>query len=174
MRNMERTSPLAVAATAAMGMAIGLLLQFWVSSLGAPTLAPPISLAATLFMLAAVLMAFGIRLRRMVNRRPGAVNPFHAVRLLVTARAGQYVGALLGGVGAGLGLALLGRSAAPPLQLWLPMLLTVLGGAALVVCAIVTEHLCRVPPGDGETGESEEGPADPTPADQPAYRSRSL
>lgn len=170
MRGVERTSLLAVLATAAMSIAVGILLQFGLASRGAPTLVPPVSLAVTLFMLAAVLLAFGVRLRRQVTRRPGDVNPFHAVRLLVTARAAQFAGALLGGIGAGLGLALMGRSVAPSVELWLPMVLTALGGAALVVCAIVTEQLCRVPPGDGENGESEDTAPDPAPSDQPAFR----
>lgn len=155
MRRVERTGALAIIAAAAMGAAIGWLLQFGLVSRGVPTLVPPVSLPVTLVAVAAVLIVFGIRLRRAVNHRPGDVNPFHAVRLLVTARAGQFVGALFGGFGAGLWLALLGRSVPPAVSVWLPMLLTVLAGAVLVACAAIAERLCRVPPGSGEEEEGE-------------------
>ena len=171
MRRLERTNPLAVAAAAAMGAAVGMVVQFALSGRGHPTLVPPPSLAASLVLIGAVLLAFGIRLRRTVARRPGDVDPFHAVRLLAAARAGQIVGGLLGGFGAGLALPLLGRSVAAPVSIWLPMLLVLAGGAVLVACAAVAEHLCRVPP--GEDGEDEAGDAEPGPrgpADQAAFR----
>lgn len=169
MRRVERTSAIAVAAAAAMGAAAGWLLQFGLVSRGAPTLVPPISLPVTLSAVAIVLLVFGIRLRRAVKHRPGAVNPFHAVRLLVTARAAQFVGAVFGGFGAGLWIALAGRSVPPATGVWLPMLITVIGGVVLVACAAITELLCRVPPGNGEDESGDEDPA-PGPADQPAFR----
>lgn len=168
MRGEERTGPLAVAAAGAMGIAIGLVLQFALSGRGAPPFVPPLSLALMLVLIAGVLLALGIRLRRTVRGRAGAVNPFHAVRLLATARAGQLVGALLGGFGGGLALSLLGRSVPAPSESWLPMVLVCAAGAALVTCAAITEHLCRIPPGDGDAPEP--GDSDPDPAGQTAYR----
>lgn len=169
MRKVERTSTLAVIAAAAMGTAAGWILQFALVSRGVPTLVPPISLPVTLAAVSAVLLVFAIRLRRQVTRRPGNVNPFHAVRLLLTARAAQFVGAIFGGLGGGLWLAIAGRSIVPAVGVWMPMLLTVLGGAVLVASGAITELLCRVPPGDDE---QDSGEADPPlgPSDQPAYR----
>ncbi len=153
-----------------MGAAIGLLTQFVLSNRGAPPLVPPLSLPVTLVLIGAVLLGFGIRLRRTVAKRAGDVNPFHAVRLLAAARAGQLVGGLLGGFGAGLALSLLGRSIPAPTATWLPMLLAFVGGAILVACAAVAEHLCRVPPG-GDDADSAEHDADPSgPVDQAAFR----
>ncbi len=168
MREPERTRPLAVLAAAAMGVAIGLVLQFALAGRGSGAFVPPLSLAIMLALIAVVLLALGIRLRRAVLKRAGDVNPFHAVRLLATARAGQLVGGLLGGFGGGLWLALLGRSVPAPTGTWLPDVLVLVAGALLVACAAITEHLCRVPPGDGE-GDT---PADPEPdlGGQAAYR----
>lgn len=170
MRAPDRLNPLAIAAAAAMGAAIGLVLQFALSGRGQSPFVPPLSLPITQVLVAGVLLAFGIRLRRTVSRRPGAVNPFHAVRLLATARAGQIVGALLGGFGGGLALSLLGRSVPAPTGTWLPMLLTFVTGTVLVACAVIAEHLCRVPPGEGD--DDEERDPDPSlgPADRAAYR----
>lgn len=170
MGGLERMNPLASVAAAAMGAAVGLVVQFALSGRGQAPFSPPLSLPVTLVLVGVVLLVFGIRLRRNVEKRPGAVNPFHAVRLLAAARAGQIVGGLLGGFGGGLALSLLGRSVPAPVDTWLPMVLTLAGGAVLVACAAVAEHLCRVPPGDGDE-EGDAGP-DPSlgPADTAAYR----
>lgn len=168
MPRLERSNPLVTTATAAIGVAIGMILQFGLASRGMPTLVPPLTLPTSLVLIAGVLLAFGLRLRRQVRTRPGAVNPFQAVRLLAAARSAQIVGALLGGFGGGLALGLVGRSVPAPVGTWLPMVLALAGGAILVACAAVTEHLCRVPPGDDP--EPGGGEAEPGPADQAAYR----
>ncbi|QIK62838.1 DUF3180 domain-containing protein [Leucobacter viscericola] len=169
MRKLDRMNPLTSIAAAAMGMAIGLLVQFYLSGRGHAPFVPPLSLPVTLVFIAAVLLGFGIRLRHNVSKRTRAVNPFHAVRLLATARAGQIVGGLLGGFGGGLVLSLLGRSVPAPVASWLPMLLVFGGGLTLVICAMITERLCRVPPGD-DKGEETDPETGPEPADQAAFR----
>jgi hypothetical protein len=162
---------LASLAAAAIGVAVGLLVQLSLSSRGFPPLIPPLSLSVTLVFIAAVLLGFGIRLRRSLSGASRPVNPFHAVRLLAGARAGQVVGALFGGFGLGLVLSLLGRSVPAPVATWVPMLLVVGSGLTLVVCAAVTERLCRVPPGQGAgDGDDDDLDPGPEPADQPAFR----
>lgn len=169
MRRIDRLSPLAILAAAAIGVAIGLVIQFALSSRGNPPLVPPLSLPATLVLIAAILLGFGIRLRRNVMKRAGAINPFHAVRLLAASRAGQLVGGVLGGFGGGLALSLLGRSVPAPIGTWLPMVLVVASGAVLVICAVISERMCRVPPGNG-AGEADNPDPEAGPADQAAYR----
>lgn len=171
MRRIERLNPIAVIAAAAIGAAIGLVVQFALSSRGNPPLVPPLSLPATLVLISAMLLGFGIRLRRNVAKRAGAVNPFHAVRLLAASRAGQIVGAALGGFGGGLALSLLGRSVPAPTATWLPMVLALISGIVLIVCAVIAERLCQVPPGDGSAdGSDPERDPEAGPADQAAYR----
>lgn len=154
MTRMQRTSPLAVLAFAAAGLAIGLLVQLIRSTQGSAPLVPPISLAATLLVIAGVLILLAVLLRRAVTRAAGrAVNPFHAVRLLAGARAGQFAGALFAGFGGGSILQLLTRSVMPPAATWLPMLFVLIAGAVLVACGIIAEMLCRVPPRGPEEGE---------------------
>lgn len=172
MRSPERMNPLAPVATAAMGAAAGLVVQFALSGRGQAPFVPPLSLPVTLVLIAALLVFFGVRLRRTVTKRPADVNPFHAVRLLAAARATQLAGALFGGFGGGLWLSLMGRSVPALTSTWLPMLLTLLAGALLVAAGLVAEHLCKVPPND----KNEEGSGnDPSPghAEGAAYRAPS-
>lgn len=153
MSSMQRTSPLTISAFAVAGAGVGLLLQLVRSTRGQAPVVPPLSLALTLIMLGVVLLVLAVSLRRAVTRKSGKqVNPFRAVRLLAGARAGQFVGALFGGFGLGLVLQLLSRSVMPAAAAWVPMLLVVGAGIVLLVCAVIAESLCRVPPGD--SGES--------------------
>lgn len=154
MNSMNRTSPILVAAYAAAGIAAGLLLQFWRSNQGLGPLVPTLSLPFTLLVLGLVLVSLGVALRRAVTNKSGKpVNPFHAVRLLAGAKAGQLAGALLGGFGGGLALQLLTRSVMPPVATWLPMLLVLFAGVVLVVCGLIAESLCRVPPSSGDAAD---------------------
>ncbi len=162
---LQRTSPLSIAACAVIGIGVGLLVQVWRSTAGSGTFVPPLSLALTMVVMAGVLLGLGIALRRAITRASGKpVNPFHAVRLLAGAKAGQFSGALLGGFGGGLALQVLTRSVIPAADLWLPMLLVLIAGVALVVCGVITELLCRVPPTEGDDADAETDPKGTDPA----------
>ena len=170
MPKLERTSPLAIVAAFTVSVAVGVFLQFWQASRGYSTLIPPVSLPVTLLLIGGVLLVLGVRLSRAIVKRPGMVDPFHAVRLLAAARAGQFVGAMFGGLGAGLALALLERSVPAPTSIWLPMVYVLGAGIVLVICAAVTETLCRVPPGNDAANEHHSRDGETGQADQPAFR----
>lgn len=168
MKQIQRMNPMSLVAAAAIGAALGFTLEFGLSSRGRPPFVPPYSMAVALGSLAILLLALGLRLRRNMAKGTGAVNPFQAVRLLATSRAGELVGSLFFGFGVGLLLSLVGRTVPAPLATWLPMLVTAIAGVALLVCALIAEHFCKVPP--GSDGEAEgEGDVRPGAADQPAY-----
>ena len=153
-------NPLTLVSIGVASVALGLSVQFIVSSRGHSPLVPPYSMSVTLVMLAALLIILGLRLKRNVEKGSGAVNPFQAVRLLATSRAGQIVGVLFAGLGTGMLMSLAWRSVPAPIPIWLPMLATAVGGTALLVCAIISERMCKVPPGDDtEEGEEPDGVA---------------
>lgn len=155
---LDRLNPLHLLGSAAVGASLALLIQAYLSSRGRPSLIPPYSMAVMLVALAVLLIVLGLRLRKHVAKGVGAVNPFHAVRLLATARAGQIAGAAFAGFGGGLLLSLLGRSVPAPAETWLPMLVTAITAIVLLVCAVITEQLCRVPPSDDdESGDEGSG-----------------
>lgn len=164
---LQRTNPLVVLAFAATGLAVGLLVQFARSAAGQSPLAPPYSLPATMVVLGAVLLTLAVLLRRRVSRTTaGPVNPFQAVRVLAAARASQFVGGLIGGFGGGLLLSLAGRSVPTSVSIWLPMVATLIAAVALLVCGVIAERLCRVPPQDHDEASDSDRGTDP--ADQPA------
>lgn len=169
-KQVQGTNALAILAFAVAGVAGGLIIQFARSAMGQSPLSPPYSLPATMVVLGAVLIALAVTLRRRVRRTSVTpVNPFQAVRLLAAARASQFVGGLIGGFGAGLLLALSGRSVPTSVGIWLPMLVTLLAGVALLVCGVIAERFCRVPPGGSdETGGAGDPDGTSDPADQPA------
>lgn len=153
-------SPLTLVSIGVASVALGLAVEFIVSSRGQAPLVPPYSMSVTLVLLAALLIVLGLRLKRNMAKGTGAVNPFQAVRLLATARAGQIVGVVFAGLGGGVLMSLAWRTVPAPAAIWLPMLATAVGGAALLICAIITERMCKVPPGDEtENGDEPDGVA---------------
>lgn len=174
---LQRTPILSVIAFLGIGVVVGLIVQFARSGQGLSPLVPPVSLPATLVVIAGVLIVLAVILHRRVRaigetpeqaRGQGPVNPFHAVRLLAGAKAAQYAGALFGGFGGGLALQLLTRSVMPKEEIWWPMILVLGAGVALAVCGMIAEWLCRVPPDDTESGRDVDGGARSSPSDSPA------
>lgn len=151
MPSVRPISPLTLFACAVVAAAAGLLLQIARSSKGVAPLVPPYSLPLTLVVLALGVLLLGIALRRRVTRETGGnVNPQAAVVTLSAARAGQFVGALLGGFAGGLALSLLARSVPAPSEIWLPMLAAFGAGVLLTVCGAISEYFCRIPPEDDD------------------------
>ena len=154
--------PFAPLLAAGFGLVAALLVQFGLARAGQSPLVPTYSIAIALAAIAVVLIVFGVRLKRSIADEKRMVDPFHAVRVLVSARAGGIVGGLFSGFGGGLLLSLLGRTVAAPAAIWLPMAALCGAGLILAICAVITEHWCRVPPSDGDgTRASDEGETGP-------------
>lgn len=154
-------SPIGLLGAGAISAGVGILVQLWLTSRGQSPFVPPYSMSVMLAGLAALLIVMALRLRKQIARGTGAVNPFQAVRLLATSRAGQIVGVIFFGFATGLLVALVGRSVPAPAATWVPMLVTSLSGLALLVCGIIAERLCRVPPGEDDASTNETGNEDP-------------
>ncbi|MFD1506420.1 DUF3180 domain-containing protein [Georgenia yuyongxinii] len=114
--------------------------------------------------LAAVLLALGRNVRRMIKRQPTSMTPIGAARVVMLAKASALVGAaLVGYFGAQL-LLTLDNLAAP-----LPREQAWAAGFALVAClvlvgvALLVEWWCRVPPEDDDRKTARPSGA-PTPA----------
>lgn len=160
--------PLAPLVAGAVALVAALIIQFGLARSGRSPFVPTYSAALALCAIGIVILVFGLRLKRLIADKKRIVDPFHAVRVLVAARAGALVGGLFGGFGAGLALSLLGRSVPAATAIWLPMIAVCAAGIFLAVCGVLAERWCRVPPGDDETRANEDGETGPE--SQAAYR----
>jgi len=146
---MRRTSPVALVGIAIAGAAIGWLLQVGLTSSGATSIQPPVTLYSVLFILAVGLVLLGRPVRRLVRgkaRRP--VDPFFATRVLVLAKASSLTGALLVGAAAALLLYAVSRTGSVAVPAFWPDVLTGVGALALCIAGLVVEWWCHIPPQD--------------------------
>lgn len=112
-----------------------------------PWLAP-----ATLWLLAAAVLVWALLSRPRLLRRPGSrpMPPLVAARTAALAMACSRVGAVVGGLYAGLAVAALpALSTAAGRETASAAGAAAMGALALVVTALWLERMCRLPEGDG-------------------------
>lgn len=148
---MTRTKASTLVVLASIGGGVGFLVQFALAAAGLQRYRPEYTLALSLLFLAAVVIALAVPIRRATR---GAVrthiDPFHATRVVLFAKASSIAGALLTGAAVGLLAEVLVRSGGVNSDS-LVRTLAVLGGAiALLVAGLVGEWLCTVPPPDDD------------------------
>ena len=110
------------------------------------TAAPVVTWAQplALFLVAAILAATARATWRIVQDRPRSMAPHQAVNRLVLARACAYVGVLVAGGYLGYALSWVGVSAELAEERAIRSLIAGLGGASIVVTALLLERACRV------------------------------
>ena len=142
---MRRTSAGVLLLAAALGVAAGFLLDQLLTSAGRPTFTPAVTLPILLLLLGAVVVALAVPIRRATRGgSTTAVNPFRAVRIAMLAKASSIVGAVIGGLGAGLWIFLATRPVPPSLGSLGTVIATTVCGALLVAAGLVAEHLCTI------------------------------
>lgn len=160
---MKRTGAGILTLSAAIGVAAGFLFDQILTSTGRPTFTPAVTLPILLALLGAVVILLAVPIRRATHgSTPAAVNPFHAVRIAMLAKASSIVGAIVGGVALGLLLFLVTRPVSPSLGSMGTTIATVVCGALLVAAGLVAEHLCtiRKDDDDEQPGGDEHGRID--------------
>lgn len=144
---MTRTRSSTVIALVGAGALAGFFVQLVLAASGLQKFRPEYSIALSLLFIAGVVIALAVPIRR-ATRSPvrARIDPFHATRVVLLAKASSIAGALMVGVATGLLVELLARSGGLNLDnLWRS--LAVLGGAtALLVAGLVGEFLCTAPP----------------------------
>lgn len=142
---MRRTSAGVLLLAAALGVAAGFLLDQLLTSAGRPTFTPAVTLPILLLLLGAVVVALAVPIRRATRGgSTAAVNPFRAVRIAMLAKASSIVGAVIGGLGAGLWIFLVTRPVPPSLGSLGTVIATTVCGGLLVLAGLVAEHLCTI------------------------------
>ena len=103
-----------------------------------------------LFLVAAILAATARATWRIMRDRPRSLAPHQAVNRLVLARACAYVGVLVAGAYLGYALSWVGVPAELAEQRAVRSLIAGLGGASVVVTALLLERACRVRKGEDD------------------------
>ncbi|MEX1079844.1 MAG: DUF3180 domain-containing protein [Homoserinimonas sp.] len=150
---MKRTSALTLTVFAVIGLVAGVLVQVWLAQSGEPGVRPPLTLAIGLALIGLVDIGLAWPIRKVANGTARAlVDPFYATRVVVLAKASAIAGALLAGAAAGFSAYLLSRSVTPvgSIGFFISMFA---GAIVLMVCGLVAEHMCKLPPDDGEDNQ---------------------
>jgi hypothetical protein len=146
----KRTSALTLAIFAILGLAAGTLVQMWLAQSGQRVVEPPLTLAIGLALIGLVDIALAWPVRKVAKgTAKSRVDPFYATRVVVLAKASAITGALLAGAAGGFAAYLLTRSITPVGSIGFSISMFA-GAAVLMVCGLVAEHMCRLPPDDTE------------------------
>lgn len=160
---MKRTRAATLVALAAMGAGGGFLLQVALAAAGFPKFRPEYTMALSLLFIAGVVIALAVPIRRATRGTVRTrIDPFHATRVVLLAKASSLAGALLGGVGVGLLVELLTRSGGLNSDSLVRSLAALGGAVALLIAGLVGEYLCTVPPSeDGDAAPPAPGSVEP-------------
>ena len=150
---MTRTRASSILVLAVIGAVLGFFLQTALAAASQPKFVPAYTIALSLVIVAALVIALAVPIRRAtrgkVRRR---IDPFHATRVVVIAKASSLAGGLLTGLAIGLLAELLVRSGGVNSDSLLKTLATLGGAVVLLVAGLVGEFLCTVPPPSDDEG----------------------
>jgi Protein of unknown function (DUF3180). len=148
---MKRTAASTLVALAAVGAVAGFVVQLALAAGGLPKYRPDYTLGLSLLFIAGIVIALALPIRRATRAEVRTrIDPFHATRVVLFAKASSLAGALLAGAAIGLLVELLTRSGGLNTDALLRTLAVLGGSIALVAAGLVGEWLCTVPPGDDE------------------------
>jgi hypothetical protein len=144
-----KASTLVILATIAAGA--GFLVQVALASGGLQRYRPEYALALSLIFLAGIVIALAVPIRRATRATVRTrIDPFHATRVVLFAKASSIAGALLSGAAAGLLAEVLVRGGGVNTDSLLRTLAVLAGAVVLLVAGLVGEWLCTVPPSDDD------------------------
>jgi len=144
---MTRTKVSTVIALILVGAVAGFLVQISLAAASSPKFRPEYTLALSLVFIAGVVILLAVPIRQATR---GAVrtriDPFHATRVVLLAKASSIAGGLLTGAALGLVLELLVRSGGLNTDTLLRTLAALGGAIALLAAGLVGEFFCTAPP----------------------------
>ena len=143
---MKRTAPVTLIVCAILGAAAGVVVDVALTAASRATFTPSYMLSILLVLLGLFCLAFAWQIRRAVkDPKAPRPDPFRAVRVAALAKASSLLGAVAGGFALGLLGYLLSRPVTVGLGSMATEIATAVAGAALVVLALIAEHLCTLP-----------------------------
>ena len=164
---MKRTNPGVLVICVVLGGGVGFLIDQLLTSAGAATFLPGVSLPIVLAFVGVVVLALAIPIHRIIQGRSEArLDPLRAMRVVVLAKAGSILGALAGGVAAGFLVFLLTRPVTPPVESMATIIATLVASAWLIAAALIAEYLCTIRRDDDD---HDPGLDDPGPGVTPSH-----
>ena len=145
---MKRTGVGFIAAAWLIGIGLGLVVTFLVVGSGRVAWMPPLTFGISQAVLGAAVLALAVPVRS-AARGKRRVDFRYAVMVLSMAKAGVIVGSLVAGYVVGVLVFVLTRPVTVT-ETAVQLALTALGGVVLMVCSIVAEGWCKLPPEDDE------------------------
>lgn len=156
---MKHTSAVTLVIFAVAGIAAGIIVQVALAGTGQPGVRPPLTLAIGLALIGLIDIALAWPIRKVAKGTAKArVDPFYAIRVVVLAKASSISGALLAGAATGFVVYLLSRSV-PAVGSVGFSIATLAGAIVLMVCGLIAEQMCKLPPDEGEE-KQEKKPAE--------------
>lgn len=151
---MKRTRPFVLVLFTVAGAGAGLLVQVILTSTGAAVASAPFTLALSLAVIGVLVVVFALPVRRAVrDREKHRVDPFYATRVVILAKASSIAGSLLlGATSATVGY-LLTRAVIATVGSIFTSGAAVVGSVVLLVCGLVAENMCSLPPDDEDKGD---------------------
>jgi 4-hydroxybenzoate polyprenyltransferase len=150
----KRTKPVTLLIYAIAAAIIGWFLQTALSAAGAAVITPPVTLAILLTLIGAVVVVMAIPVRRAVRDRENhRVDPFYATRVVVLAKASSIAGSLIFGATIAITVYLLTRTVVAGVGSIFTSGVAVLGSVILLVCGLIGENMCSIPPDDRDKGD---------------------
>ena len=151
---MKRTRPLVLVVFAVVGGGAGLLLQVILAAAGTAAASAPFTLALSLAVIGVLVVVFALPVRRAVrDRDKNRVDPFYATRVVILAKASSIAGSLLFGASGAIVGYLLTRTVIAAVGSIFASGAAVVGSVVLLVCGLVAENMCSLPPDDEDKGE---------------------
>jgi hypothetical protein len=157
-----RTRPIVLAGALLIGGILGWFLENSLVASGAAIFQPPFSLALVLLLDGAVVVAAAARIRTSIrNHERHKIDPFYARRIVVLAKTSSIVGAFLLGASVGVLLFFLTRTVIAGSSSLFLTVATAVAALAMMVCGLVAEQMCSIPPEDDDLGERDPAPVRP-------------
>jgi hypothetical protein len=148
----KRTRPSMLVLLAALGGAVGWLLEIALVATGHAAFIPTITLAVALALIAVIVVAMAVPVHRVVRgTNKTRIDPFYATRAVVLAKATSLTGALMTGFGFAAVVFLLTRSVLPAVGSLGPTITAAVAALLLLVAGLVAEKMCTLPPRDDDT-----------------------
>jgi hypothetical protein len=160
---MKKISIVSLLVLGIIGAVLAGVLELGLAVSGKAIIVPPLTLAVTLAIFGAIIIAVAWPIRRaVVGKSTSRLDPFYALRVVMLAQASALGGALLVGAGVGVVIYLLSLPVVPSSSSIVLAFATIVGAAILLAGGLIAEYMCRIPPRDDNDNDEPDGPGDGT------------